>query len=245
MRISLRHTALFVLLLIIIAVVVLFVIEQKKPFAVLVYHDVSSMHMPADSLTIEADVLARELDYLKSRGYVSLPLAEATRLYNEDELPARAIVLTFDDASRQQVLLALPLLKARGMRATFFVPSEWIGDSGRLTQDDIRTLIAAGMEIGGHTREHAHLYGLSSQQLADEIASDKALLEEITGGEILTFAYPYGEYDTRIVASVREAGYVASRTSRPHETTSESGHALFGAHVLTNDFERFLAALHP
>ena len=58
------------------------------------------------------------------------------------------VSLTFDDANADQ-LSALPALKANGMKATFYVPSGFIGAAGHMTRADLTSLASAGHEIGG------------------------------------------------------------------------------------------------
>lgn len=67
-------------------------------------------------------------------------------------------------------------LAARGLRATFYVPSGLVGRKGRLGWDDLRALVSQGYEIGGHTSSHSHLPALTASDARREIESDRHAL---------------------------------------------------------------------
>lgn len=123
---------------------------------------------------------------------------------------ASAVVsLTFDDALASQ-RVAVDLLDARGLRATFYVPSGSIGRKDHLDWDDIARFAEHGHEIGGHTTNHVHLPDLALEQARREIAEDRSALIA-HGLDPVSFAYPFGESNNEVEALVREAGYQAAR----------------------------------
>jgi peptidoglycan/xylan/chitin deacetylase (PgdA/CDA1 family) len=128
---------------------------------------------------------------------------------------SRLVALYFDDAFVNQYDVALPVLLQYGFRATFGVITGSIGTGHDLMEymgkEELETLSGYGMEIAAHTRTHPHLAGtLTDEQLRSEIAGSKADLEEM-GFTIKTLAYPYYEYDDRVIECVRDAGYVCAR----------------------------------
>jgi len=119
------------------------------------------------------------------------------------------VSLEFDDAW-SNATLALPLLEANGLHATFFVNSGFLGRSGRLTLADAHTLAAAGNEIAGHTVDHPHLTTLSAADQMHEICDDRnALLDD--GFAVTDFAYPYGQFDATAARIVTQCGYNSGR----------------------------------
>src|SRR5262249_57021942 len=104
-------------------------------------------------------------------------------------MPDKPTLFTSDDGDEDAFTAALPALRARGMRATFFVVSGWIrpdeahrftrGETGRssLIWPEVRALAAAGMEIGSHGRTHRRASVLSSEAALPEIASSQPALE--------------------------------------------------------------------
>ena len=80
-----------------------------------------------------------------------------------------------------------------------------------MTTEQLKTLVAAGMMIGCHTRSHPYLTSVSRERAWDEIFGAKTALEA-AGITIDTFAYPYGAYDGMIVDMVKAAGFRSART---------------------------------
>jgi peptidoglycan/xylan/chitin deacetylase (PgdA/CDA1 family) len=73
------------------------------------------------------------------------------------------------------------------------------------------------MDIGGHTRSHPILAGLSDVEAEREIAGSKADLEDLTGAPVDLFAYPNGrpdrDYGPRDVALARRVGFRAAMST--------------------------------
>lgn len=93
------------------------------------------------------------------------------------------------------------------------------GRAFMLGPDDLRTLAAAGMEIGSHTVSHAVLTGLASDgDVLDELTRSRALIAETIGQPVEHLAYPNGprdpgNFDARIARLAAEAGYRSAVTS--------------------------------
>lgn len=83
-----------------------------------------------------------------------------------------------------------------------------------MTHAQVRDLLAAGMEVGGHTVTHPILARIDTDAAYAEIADGKRKLEEITGRPIRLFAYPNGkptqDYSPEHVRLVREMGFEAA-----------------------------------
>lgn len=71
-------------------------------------------------------------------------------------------------------------------------------------------------EIGAHSLTHAALAGLSLPAQRTEIVRGKAVLEQVTGRSVSSFAYPFGhsgDFTAETVALVRSAGYERACTA--------------------------------
>lgn len=125
-----------------------------------------------------------------------------------DEIAGRRDVrLTFDDGNRSDVELALPELRRRGLRATFFLVAGRLGDPSYLGADDVSGLVAAGMEIGSHGMRHRPWRRLDDDELAVELIDARRVLEEAAGGPVMAASCPMGAYDRRVLARARAAGF--------------------------------------
>jgi peptidoglycan/xylan/chitin deacetylase (PgdA/CDA1 family) len=131
------------------------------------------------------------------------------------------VTITFDDGNASDVEHALPALRARGLRATFFVVAGRLGTPRFLDEPGVRELAAAGMEIGCHGMRHRAWRGLDGHALHEELVEAKAILERAAGRPLNRAACPFGSYDRRVLRTLRGTGYT-------HVYTSDRGTARSG-----------------
>jgi len=87
-------------------------------------------------------------------------------------------------------------------------------DDLMMRSEQIRTLHAAGMEIGAHTVSHPILAGLAAAEVRAEVGDGRQRLQALTQSPVTLFAYPNGrpgqDYDEGAVRLVREMGFEAA-----------------------------------
>lgn len=95
-----------------------------------------------------------------------------------------------------------------------------------MSDRQIENLVAAGIEIGGHTVTHPILATLDEAAARTEILDNKDHLERLTGQQLRFFAYPNGrlggDYELLHRDMVREAGYEAALSTHPGVTSAAS-----------------------
>ena len=124
------------------------------------------------------------------------------------------VSFTFDDGRAVQYSARGPLA-AHGMRGTFYVNSGLVASSTGgfyMTWAQLQDLASGGNEITGHSLTHAHLAQLQSANLRQEVCDDRTNLLNHGFSPVLSFAYPYAEYNATVQAMVRECGYTSART---------------------------------
>ena len=142
-----------------------------------------------------------------------------------DRVAERADVgISFDDGNVSDIEQALPGLHERGLRGTFFVVAGRLGTPHFLDEDNVRSLVAAGMEIGCHGMRHRPWRGLDGSALHEELVEAKAILENVAGHPVTRAACPFGSYDRRVLGTLRRSGY-------HHVYTSDRGMARSGSFV--------------
>lgn len=100
----------------------------------------------------------------------------------------RHVALTFDDGPDPGSTPAfLDLLDQLGVRATFFVLGQHLGDRALL-----REMAACGHEIGVHGWDHRPVARHSPRSLHDGIARTRDLIEDTTGRAVQWYRPPYG-----------------------------------------------------
>jgi len=114
--------------------------------------------------------------------------------------------LTFDDGNASDLEIALPTLLDAGLTASFFIPSDRIGQPGYLSEDGVRALHAAGMEIGSHGCAHLNWTAVSDEMIAQDVMRSFGRLGSIIGERIRAVAVPFGACDRRILRVLKALG---------------------------------------
>ncbi len=125
------------------------------------------------------------------------------------------LALSFDDGHSSDFEVVLPLLQEYGAQGTFFVTPNYVGKKGYMSWEQIKTLGEAGMEIGSHSLSHPFMTNLSKEKLLIELKDSKALIEQYTSKEVVSFAYPFGDCSGRTHKVAIKVGYKNICNSRP------------------------------
>lgn len=86
----------------------------------------------------------------------------------------------------------------------------------------IREIAGAGIEIGSHSVSHPVMTSLDDESLRFELVQSKMEIERQIGRQITSFCYPNGQpfdFDERVKAAVREAGYKCALAAFPARGT--------------------------
>lgn len=119
----------------------------------------------------------------------------------------RDMRITFDDGNASDLEHVLPALRERGLRATFFICPGRFGSAGFVDESAVRELHAAGMSIGSHGMDHVPWRRLTESEIQREIVRAKQLLEDALKAPVRAASCPFGAYDRRSLAALREAGF--------------------------------------
>lgn len=106
--------------------------------SILIFHRV----LPRPDPLFPDEIDAQRFDQIcrwVGRWFNVLPLSKAAQLLPAQRLPARPLVITFDDGYADNQEVALPILQRHGLTASFFVATGFL-DGGRMWND---TLIEA------------------------------------------------------------------------------------------------------
>ena len=174
-------------------------------------------------LTVAPADFAAQMRWLKRHGFHAVSQLQAfDALERGGHLPAKPIMITFDDGYRDVYKNALPVLVRLRIPATAYVITGRIGgpDPSFLTWGELRILERGGVAIGSHTVTHADLTALDDAHALAELRDSRAILQRRLHHPVQWFAYPYGAEDARVVALARRAGYVLAVTTRPGDTQS-------------------------
>jgi peptidoglycan/xylan/chitin deacetylase (PgdA/CDA1 family) len=182
------------------------------------YHHIQDLPPNASRLrkiwTVAPTAFEAQMQYLAQNHYNAISVAQLVAYFQDGQpLPAKPIIITFDDAWLDQYTVAFPILVKYGLRGTFFIPSKY-PDHGAtiLTWAQVLEMDAAGMEFGSHTIGHRPLAGLAREVALYEIRESKRVIENRLGHTTIALAYPNGSYDAAVIELLRENGYRAAVT---------------------------------
>jgi peptidoglycan/xylan/chitin deacetylase (PgdA/CDA1 family)/glycosyltransferase involved in cell wall biosynthesis len=123
---------------------------------------------------------------------------------------------------------ALPRAERRELSASLLERLGGEQEDAGLRAGHVAALVAAGCEIGFHTREHERLPELDDAELEEALTAGVTALEEAAGSPLRSLAYPYGEADGRVATAARAAGFACGYTTRGLAVRSGSDPFLMG-----------------
>ena len=187
---------------------------------ILEYHYVRVNPDPRDRLGFNLSVtppdFEAQLDWLRANGYHTVDLNELRAYFQAHvALPARPVVLTFDDGYEDFFTVAFPALRGHGFKGVSYVVPGFLDGPRYLSTRQVRAIDAAGMEVAAHTMHHVDLTMASPAQLVVEVDGSRNALERIVGHPVRDFCYPSGKYDATVIAAVRRAGFESATTEVP------------------------------
>ncbi len=133
-----------------------------------------------------------------------------------------AVVLTFDDGPHPEATPAvLEILRAKDVKATFFLTGDQVRATGTLAQE----IRAAGHEIAVHCDRHRSMFRMSRRAVADDLAAAEQEIEPT----IPVHRSPMGIYTGRGLAEVRSRGWRPLLWSRDGQdwTARATGRSVF------------------
>ncbi len=188
-------------------------VNDNRGVPVLYYHSVKES---ADNeVTITSEMLKMQLKYIKDQGYVTLTLRELKEyLLDNTPIPQKSIVITFDDGYMDNYYNAFPILKDLNIRATIFCITSNLDGSYYLSNDAINEMSTYGIDIQSHTVNHPNLDKMTYDEQFYELKESKKTLESITGKEVDSIAYPFGDLNDDSIKAAKDAGYTLGFTTR-------------------------------
>ena len=190
--------------------------QSDNSAVILMYHNVSA-ETPA-STSVTAEKFTQHMQYLADNQYTVWPLFKTLQhLATGKTIPAKTVVLTFDDAYKSVYEQAFPVLKEKGWPFTVFVTTQYIGEgyTNFMSWQQLREIRQSGGEIGNHSLSHPHFVRRRSaetdeqwrQRIIDEVQQAQNILQQNAASPILAVAYPYGEYSKEVKQLLLELGY--------------------------------------
>ena len=216
---------------------------------ILMYHEVKTTHTGKDCIApyeMESDLV-----YLQSSQYTPITMTDLINYVDGcGELPAKPVILSFDDGYLNNYVYVYPLLQRHQMKIVLSILGKNTDDFTRIPSDNldyshvtwwqINEMMGSGLvEIQNHTYDMHTItrkrYGCQrrrgeslehyEQALTADIGRLQERIQAIAGVTPNTFTYPYGQVSRESLPVIKRMGFRASLTCQ------------YGVNVITKDPE--------
>jgi peptidoglycan/xylan/chitin deacetylase (PgdA/CDA1 family) len=187
-------------------------ILARKQVPVLCYHHIKDLK-PGDgpmtkTYSVSPAHFAEQMKALKDNGYETiLPNQLYDYLLYGASLPAKPVILSFDDTDEEQFSIAYPEMKRYGFKGVFFIMTVSINRPHYMTKEQLKTLSDDGNAVEAHTWDHHMVTKYQGEDWEKQLVQPKKKVEEITGKSSDYFAYPFGLWNRAAFPELKKAGY--------------------------------------
>ncbi len=215
MRLAKQIFFVSIILLGIIGLGFTFWLRDRYVVPILTYHHIgepSEKHLILN--TVSAESFEKQMRFLEKNGYVVISTKDLVHGIKKGRLFRRnTVVIQFDDGYEDNYTYAFPILKKYDFPAMVFLISDYVGKPGFLTWEQVKEMEDNDVKAGAHTRNHAYLPDLPEDQIREEIAGSKRVIEEHLGHPVDYLAYPTGGFNVPAKRIAKEAGFKAAMTT--------------------------------
>ena len=194
------------------------------PVPILVYHALGPVPAgaPFPGLYVSYGDFKAEMAWLHAHGYQAVTLDEVMRAwYHGGRLPAKPIVITFDNGYPEQVTFAPHVMARYGWPGVLNEITE-----GHLHPKQIWPIIHMGWEVDSHSLTHPDLTTEDAADLWAQVHDSRVYLQKTFHIPVNSFCYPSSRYNAAVIAAVKKAGYTNAVTEADSYATSADPYLL-------------------
>jgi peptidoglycan/xylan/chitin deacetylase (PgdA/CDA1 family) len=177
---------------------------------------------PYPGLYVSDGDFSSEMQWLHQHGYQAVTLNEVMNAwYHDGTLPAKPIVITFDNGYVPQATFAPAVMSRYG----------WPGVLNEITENHLANwrlahLVSIGWEIDSHSVTHPDLTTAAPSELRDQLVASRQFLRHTFHIPVNSFCYPSSRYNAAVIAAVRAAGYTNALTENAGFATRANPYVL-------------------
>jgi len=196
--------------------------ESIYSIPILMYHEITDLDKISSlskriqhTYIVSTDRFESQIKFLSDNGYIPISLKQLVDYINGnlEDLPARSVIITFDDGFRGNYEYAFPILEKYEMTATIFIVVNKIDKEFMLTWKQLRAMQSRGMSIQSHTMNHLLLSKLDLKATREELFRSKEIIEQRIGEKVSFISLPNGDYNRYYEAVASDAGYLGGCSS--------------------------------
>jgi peptidoglycan/xylan/chitin deacetylase (PgdA/CDA1 family) len=178
---------------------------------------------PYPELYVTRPDFHQQMNWLDDHDYEAVTLEMVEQAWHHGgTLPAKPVVISFDDGYRPQFTYALPELRTHGWPGVLNLKAE----GSDLYTSNVEAMIDAGWELASHTINHSDLTTLGAAELEEEVTDSREMLRREYHVPVKNFCYPAGQFDSTVIEAVEAAGYAGATTEIPGAAESDSSYEL-------------------
>jgi peptidoglycan/xylan/chitin deacetylase (PgdA/CDA1 family) len=170
---------------------------------ILMYHRIVPVSEAGNSipdLVVSPATFSAQMRAFFDAGWHSITMATlAYDMETDRTIPPKTFVITFDDGWADGYDYAFPILREYSFVATYFVIGSRIDQEDFLSADELRTLEAAGNDIGNHTQNHESLQGVSIGRARQEVETASEQIAAAVGHRPESLSYPHGRVTDAVI----------------------------------------------
>ncbi|MGR4050246.1 polysaccharide deacetylase family protein [Kosakonia cowanii] len=230
--------------------------QEDNGLPVLTYHhilhDEENTRFRHTSTTTSVRAFTNQMTWLRDQGYATLSMYQLEGyVRNRMNLPARAVVITFDDGLKSVSRYAYPILHQYGFKATAFIissriklkPQKWDAKSLQFMSVSELNGIRDVFDVQSHTHflhrvddaRHPILFSRSYHNILFDFKRSRRALAQFNP-HVLYLSYPFGGYDDKAVKAANDAGFhMAVTTVRGKVKPGDNPFLLKRLYVLRTD----------
>ena len=190
-------------------------IMERTQVPILCYHRLREYRASdgpiARPYIVPPDAFRRQIKMLADSGYNTItPDQYYEYLTTGKELPAKPVMISFDDTSEEQFTVGAAELDRYSFKGVFFMMTISIGRPGYMNAEQIKSLADKGHVVASHTTDHHNVKKYTGPDWDFQLAKPKSKLESITGRPVEYFAYPFGEWNSAAIPEIKKRNYKAA-----------------------------------
>ena len=184
-------------------------ILSKKEVPILCYHNIRyDGAARLRSYTVTPSSFAAQMKALSDSGYQTiLPDDLYNYLVHDAKLPAKPVMITFDDTDKDHFMVGAPEMRKYGFKGVFFLMTIAINRKRYMSEDELKQLSNEGHAIETHTWDHHMVTKYEGGAWDSQLVMPKKRVEAITGKPVKYFAYPFGLWNKEAIPELKSRGY--------------------------------------
>lgn len=237
--------------------------QQENDFSltVLCYHNIRII--PKNDYDVSLSEFDNQMKYLYDNNFTTLFASEVVKLLKEETINIndknqniydqkenkKYIAITFDDGNDGVFIYADKILSKYGFKATLYIYPSIIFSKEKnskkhyMSFKQIKSLLKTNRyELGCHSYYHPYMTKEDEKGLILNTIKAKETLFQKTGYEPITFAYPFGLYNDKVIDYVKKAGFSGAFTIDRKFVTKNTDLYKIPRFIIARDtsFEKFI-----